>query len=197
MFFHRIFSPCDCFFRCGNNYGWSRLEGNRCQDTNEDIFGACLGADRSGFTPPIFEYCHADYVNVVEDDADLVDGVDICGGGLVTGSAVVGMVWFLCLAWFVSCCLQMGSWPLYAGAPCVALFECRRTGVNVLSVAGKGVVGTCLGYKLPRLQELPSTLTPTAVLLCCFPQGAPCTVGRYSMICWEEPISSPIGNSRE
>ncbi|CAM9143199.1 unnamed protein product, partial [Hapterophycus canaliculatus] len=41
---------------CGNNYGWSRFEGSRCQEAQEDRDGPCLGADRSGFTFPTFEY---------------------------------------------------------------------------------------------------------------------------------------------
>ncbi|CAN0473809.1 unnamed protein product, partial [Laminaria digitata] len=41
---------------CGNNYGWSRFEGSRCQEAQEDRDGDCQGASRNGFTFPFFEY---------------------------------------------------------------------------------------------------------------------------------------------
>ncbi|CAN0441744.1 unnamed protein product [Pylaiella littoralis] len=76
--------------QCGKNYGWSRFEGSRCQQAQEDRDGPCLDADRSNFTFPIFEYCHPDFDSKDPDQADYVDGVDICGDRLITGSAVIG-----------------------------------------------------------------------------------------------------------
>ena len=76
--------------RCGNNYGWSRFEGSRCQEAQQDRDGPCAGADRSGFTFPLFEYCHPDFDSEAEDQQDFTAGVDICGSGMLTGSAVIG-----------------------------------------------------------------------------------------------------------
>lgn len=76
--------------RCGNNYGWSRFEGSRCQEAVEYRDGPCLDADRSGFTFPIYEYCHPDYYADDEGEDAFTDGVDICGGRLITGHAVMG-----------------------------------------------------------------------------------------------------------
>lgn len=76
--------------RCGNNYGWSRFEGSRCQEAMEARDGPCLDADRSGFTFPMYEYCHPDFNSDDADEADFVAGVDICGDRLLTGTAVMG-----------------------------------------------------------------------------------------------------------
>lgn len=73
--------------RCGNNYGWSRFEGSRCQEAMEERDGSCLDADRSGFTFPLFEYCHPDYYSSDADEDAYVAGVDICGSRLLTGNA--------------------------------------------------------------------------------------------------------------
>ncbi len=89
LLFNRTVSCC-CFCRCGNNYGWARLEGNRCEDENEGTFGPCADADRTGFTPPMFEYCHADYYADTAEEAEFVAGVDICGDRIVTGNSVIG-----------------------------------------------------------------------------------------------------------
>ncbi|CAM9813863.1 unnamed protein product, partial [Laminaria digitata] len=74
---------------CGNNYGWSRFEGSRCQEAQEDRDGDCQGASRNGFTFPFFEYCHPDYFS--EGDEDQFTGnQDICGDRRLTGHAVIG-----------------------------------------------------------------------------------------------------------
>ncbi|CAM9548065.1 unnamed protein product [Ectocarpus sp. 6 AP-2014] len=75
---------------CGNNYGWSRFEGSRCQEAQESRDGPCLDTDRSAFTFPIYEYCHPDYSSDDADEADFVAGVDICGTRMVSGTAVIG-----------------------------------------------------------------------------------------------------------
>ncbi|CAM9715370.1 unnamed protein product, partial [Ectocarpus fasciculatus] len=75
---------------CGNNYGWSRFEGSRCQEAVEDneFNPACSGISRSGFTFPIFEYCHPDYQSTGDDE--FTGGNDICGDRLLLGNAVIG-----------------------------------------------------------------------------------------------------------
>ncbi|CAM9759383.1 unnamed protein product [Scytosiphon promiscuus] len=75
---------------CGNNYGWSRFEGSRCQEAVEYRDGPCLDADRSGFTFPIFEYCHDGYSSDDEGEDAFTAGVDICGSSQLIGSAVMG-----------------------------------------------------------------------------------------------------------
>lgn len=77
------------FCRCGKNYGWSRFEGSRCQEAQEDRDGPCLDASRSGFTFPYFEYCHPDYYSD-EDEYEFTGDEDICGDRLITGHAVIG-----------------------------------------------------------------------------------------------------------
>eukprot|EP00904_Undaria_pinnatifida_P003872 jgi/Undpi1/13486/HiC_scaffold_8.g03145.m1 len=74
---------------CGKNYGWSRFEGSRCQEAQEDRDGPCLDASRSGFTFPYFEYCHPDYYSD-EDEYEFTGDEDICGDRLITGHAVIG-----------------------------------------------------------------------------------------------------------
>lgn len=81
---------CDYHGRCGNNYGWSRFEGSRCQEAAEDRLGPCDGVDRSGFTFPIFEYCHPDYDSSVASEDAFTDGVDICAATTLRGNAVIG-----------------------------------------------------------------------------------------------------------
>lgn len=76
--------------RCGKNYGWSRFEGSRCQEAQEDRDGTCAGASRSGFTFPYFEYCHPDYDSTTGDEADFVGNSDPCGTRQLTGHAVIG-----------------------------------------------------------------------------------------------------------
>eukprot|EP00903_Cladosiphon_okamuranus_P010393 g9831.t1 len=75
---------------CGNNYGWSRFEGSRCFEDNENRDGPCAGADRSGFTFPVFEYCHPDYYSDADGEEEFTGGVDICGTRMLTGNAVIG-----------------------------------------------------------------------------------------------------------
>ena len=78
------------FGRCGNNYGWVRFEGSRCTAYSEDSYGACADADRSGYTFPIFEYCHPNYYPSSSSQDEYMDGVNICGDRSVTGSTVIG-----------------------------------------------------------------------------------------------------------
>lgn len=87
-----VYSPCicDCRGRCGNNYGWSRFEGSRCQEAAEDRLGPCDGVDRSDFTFPIFEYCHPDYDSSVASEDAFTGGVDICAATTLRGNAVIG-----------------------------------------------------------------------------------------------------------
>eukprot|EP00903_Cladosiphon_okamuranus_P010392 g9830.t1 len=75
---------------CGKNYGWSRFEGSRCQDEHEDRDGPCDGADRSGITFPVFEYCHPDYYDDTDEEQAFTNGVDICGDRSLTGHSVIG-----------------------------------------------------------------------------------------------------------
>ncbi|CAM9245846.1 unnamed protein product [Sphacelaria rigidula] len=74
---------------CGNNYGWSRFEGSRCTEFSQMRDGSCEGADRSFYTPPIFEYCHFDY-SYDDSDALFTDGNNPCGDRFVVGNAVIG-----------------------------------------------------------------------------------------------------------
>lgn len=76
-------------FRCGNNYGWVRFEGSRCTEFSQDRFGSCDGADRSFYTPPIFEYCHFDY-SYDDSEAVFTGGNNPCGDRFVVGNAVIG-----------------------------------------------------------------------------------------------------------
>lgn len=76
--------------RCGNNYGWSRFEGSRCQVAQIERDGTCVGADRTGFTFPYFEYCHPGYLDDAAGEEALRGGVDICGDKRLTGNAVIG-----------------------------------------------------------------------------------------------------------
>ncbi|CAM9509059.1 unnamed protein product [Ectocarpus sp. 4 AP-2014] len=75
---------------CGNNYGWSRFEGSRCQEAVEDneFNPPCDGVSRSGFTFPLYEYCHPDYDS--STDGVLTGGTDICGDRVQLGNAVIG-----------------------------------------------------------------------------------------------------------
>ena len=77
--------------RCGNNYGWVRFEGSRCTEYSEDDYGSCVGADRSGFTFPTFEYCHYDYDSSPSSENDYTGGIDICGDRSVEGNTIIGM----------------------------------------------------------------------------------------------------------
>lgn len=91
-----LFHPCSCDkHRCGNNYGWSRFEGSRCQEAQEGRDGPCLGADRSQYTFPWFEYCHPGYKSNVDSEAEFLGGVDLCGDRLITGNTVIGE--YMCL----------------------------------------------------------------------------------------------------
>lgn len=77
--------------RCGNDYGWSRFEGSRCQSAQEDRFDdSCSDLSRSGLVFPIFEYCHPDYDSSESDEGEYTDGQDICGARTVVGNAVIG-----------------------------------------------------------------------------------------------------------
>ncbi|CAM9199998.1 unnamed protein product [Ectocarpus sp. 12 AP-2014] len=75
---------------CGNNYGWSRFEGTRCQEAveNNEFNPPCDGVSRSGFTFPLYEYCHPDYSSVGDDE--FTAGNDICGDRFILGNAVIG-----------------------------------------------------------------------------------------------------------
>eukprot|EP00903_Cladosiphon_okamuranus_P020570 g18881.t1 len=75
---------------CGNNYGWSRFQGSRCEEATGGGDGACAGTERSRFTFPVFEYCHPDYDSHTEYELDFTAGVDICGSRTFTGHAVIG-----------------------------------------------------------------------------------------------------------
>ena len=79
------------FDRCGNNYGWVRFEGSRCTEYSEDTYGSCVDIDRSGYTFPVFEYCHPDYFSSSSSEDNYTSGIDICGDRNVTGSSVIGM----------------------------------------------------------------------------------------------------------
>lgn len=76
--------------RCGNNYGWSRFEGSRCQEAVEGEYGNCDGASRSEFTFPVYEFCHSDYDSSDPGEAVFTDGIDICGTRSITGSSIIG-----------------------------------------------------------------------------------------------------------
>ena len=78
------------FDRCGNNYGWVRFEGSRCTEYSEDEYGVCADTDRSGYTFPIFEYCHFDYDSSISSEDDYTGGNDICGDRSVLGTTVIG-----------------------------------------------------------------------------------------------------------
>lgn len=82
--------------RCGNDYGWSRFEGSRCFDMAADRYGDCDGASRSGYTFPVFEYCHQSYDSTEEGEEVYTDGIDICGSRSVIGNAVIGKGIMVC-----------------------------------------------------------------------------------------------------
>lgn len=50
-----------------------------------------MGASRSGFTFPYFEYCHPDYFST-GDELEFTGGEDICGERLITGHAAIGKI---------------------------------------------------------------------------------------------------------
>lgn len=99
--------------RCGNNYGWSRFEGSRCQVALEDLYGSCLDADRTGFTFPYFEYCHPGYSDNADNEENYRGGTDICGSRLITGNSVIGTFTVLTVAFVF--CIGHPPWvsPLY------------------------------------------------------------------------------------
>ncbi|CAM9355064.1 unnamed protein product, partial [Choristocarpus tenellus] len=75
---------------CGNNYGWRRFEGGRCNEAVEDDFSVpCSAIDRSPYTFPTFQYCHPNY-DSSSDSEVYTGGNDICGDRKVVGSAVIG-----------------------------------------------------------------------------------------------------------
>lgn len=76
--------------RCGEDYGWGRFEGSRCQTALEDRFGDCEDADRDSFTFPVFEYCHPDYDSTDPSEAAYLNNLDVCGTRSVLGLAVIG-----------------------------------------------------------------------------------------------------------
>lgn len=94
----RVFGLDPC--RCGNNYGWSVLEGNRCQNNVENK-DPCDTIDRSIYEPPYFEYCHQDYQG---QDTAFTAGIDICGDRSIVGSAVIG-AWILTPTYYIACLL--------------------------------------------------------------------------------------------
>ncbi|CAM9956915.1 unnamed protein product, partial [Ascophyllum nodosum] len=53
-------------------------------------YGACADTDRSGFTFPIFEYCHFDYDSSLSSEDDYTGGNDICGDRSIVGTTVIG-----------------------------------------------------------------------------------------------------------
>ncbi|CBJ28224.1 glucose sorbosone dehydrogenase [Ectocarpus siliculosus] len=73
------------FIECGNNYGWSRFEGSRCQEAVQDneFNPPCDGISRSGFTFPLFEYCHPDFDSTDADEQKFTGGADTCGNRFV------------------------------------------------------------------------------------------------------------------
>lgn len=76
--------------RCGNDYGWSRFEGSRCQEAQEDRIGNCATLSRSGLVFPIYEYCHPDYDSSTSSENEFTGGNDLCGARTVEGLAVIG-----------------------------------------------------------------------------------------------------------
>ena len=82
--------PGKPYVRCGNNYGWVRFEGSRCTEYSEDTYGSCADADISGYTFPVFEYCHFDYDSSLSSQDDYTNGNDICGDLSVVGNTVIG-----------------------------------------------------------------------------------------------------------
>ncbi|CBJ28225.1 glucose sorbosone dehydrogenase [Ectocarpus siliculosus] len=80
------------FIECGNNYGWSRFEGSRCQEAVQDneFNPPCDGVDRSDFTYPLFEYCHPDFDSTDADEQEFTGGADTCGNRFVVGNCVIG-----------------------------------------------------------------------------------------------------------
>ncbi|CAN0318172.1 unnamed protein product, partial [Ectocarpus sp. 12 AP-2014] len=80
------------FIECGNNYGWSRFEGSRCQEAVQDneFNPPCDGISRSGFTYPLFEYCHPDYDSTDADEEEFTGGAATCGDRFVVGNCVIG-----------------------------------------------------------------------------------------------------------
>ena len=88
----------DNFFdRCGNNYGWVRFEGSRCTEYSQNTYGPCADVDRSGFTFPVFEYCHINYDSSPSSEDVYTGGNDICGDRSVVGNTVIGEL-FMTLA---------------------------------------------------------------------------------------------------
>lgn len=76
--------------RCGTNYGWKRLEGNRCTEYSEAEYGDCLGTARTFAVSPILEYCHVNYNSDDAGEDEYTSGIDICGDRTVLGSSVIG-----------------------------------------------------------------------------------------------------------
>lgn len=88
---------CAVLRRCGNDYGWSRFEGSRCQEEQEDRFEDDFDADcpnlpRDGITFPIYEYCHGEYPDDPMESAHLTGGKDVCGDRYLEGQAVIGEI---------------------------------------------------------------------------------------------------------
>ncbi|CAN0530076.1 unnamed protein product, partial [Ectocarpus sp. 12 AP-2014] len=77
--------PIDVVLQCGNNYGWSRFEGSRCQEAVQDneFNPPCGFVDRSGFTFPLFEYCHPGYDSTDANEQEFTGGADVCGNRVV------------------------------------------------------------------------------------------------------------------
>lgn len=59
-------------------------------EANAGRDGPCHDADRTGFTFPLFEYCHSDYFSDKDGEELFTGGVDICGSRVLTGSSVIG-----------------------------------------------------------------------------------------------------------
>lgn len=80
------------WLRCGNNYGWSRFEGTRCQEAvqGNKLNPMCEHIDRSEFEFPYFEYCHPDYHSDKASEREFTGNNDFCGDRLITGHAVIG-----------------------------------------------------------------------------------------------------------
>lgn len=109
--------------RCGNNYGWGKFEGTRCQVERESFYGTCDGTDRSDYTFPVFEYCHPDYFSNIADEVGNTGGADICGRRVVTGNAVIGEGELITM--FSRVAFLLGS-PEPCGVACVDCIQLKQ-----------------------------------------------------------------------
>ncbi|CAN0049121.1 unnamed protein product, partial [Ectocarpus sp. 6 AP-2014] len=84
------------FIECGNNYGWSRFEGSRCQEAVQDneFNPPCDGVDRSGFTYSLFEYCHPDFDSTDADEQEFTGGADTCGNRFICANACADYAYY-------------------------------------------------------------------------------------------------------